>query len=181
MAKGNFVLVQLSNPEHIVCLRGISEDRKNFLYKDSDGTNELKEFPVKKMTYTMILSFDEDNEGKDEQAFRFPNRPTERGGRKRENWRVVMKMLKDAHEKASKELTNCEYPTISFLQKLRRRSESTADGRHMHDVGHVLEFQRKNPLTECGAEDELAGVITKKFDAWYKHEISVEIDDQVQV
>ena len=89
-------------------------------------------------------------------------------------------MLKAAHEEASKELTNCEYPTISFLQKLRR-SESTADGRHMHDVGHVLEFQKKNPSTECGAEGELAGVIIGDFEAWYKHEISVKKGDQVQV
>ena len=85
-----------------------------------------------------------------------------------------MEMLRAAHKEASKELTHCKYPKISFEQ-------NTVVGRHMHDVGHVLEFQRKNPLTECGAEDELAGVIIEDFEAWYKHEISVEKHDNVQV
>mgnify|MGYP001299529051 CR=1 FL=1 len=171
MAKGNFVLVQLTNPDHIVCLQGISDDRQYFLYKDSDGTTELKEFPVKKMTYAMIWSFDKENESEDEQAFRFPNLASGPGGRKRPNWTVVKKMLEAAHEKASKELTNCKYPTISFEKY----------GRHMHDVGHVLEFQSKNPSTECGTQDEQAGVIVEDFDAWYEHEISVKMGDQVQV
>ena len=175
------MLVQLSNPEHIICLQGISEDRQNFLYKDSDGTTELKEFPIRKMTYTMVLSLDEEHEGKNSQVFRFPNVSVGPRGRKRQNWREVKEMLKTSHEKVTGELTNCRYPKIKFDQNLRRRAESTECGRHMYDEGHVLEFQRKNRSIEVGARGEQTGIIIENFQALYKHEISVEIGEKVQV
>ena len=125
-----------------------------------------------KMTYAMICSFDEENEGKDEQAFRFPNRRWR--GRKCPNWFVVKALLNVAHKKASKELTNCEYPKISFLQ-------NTVTGRHMHDVGHILEFKRKNMSNESKAQDETEAVIAANFEAKYPHEISVKKGEHVQV
>ena len=135
----------------------------------------------------MICSFDEENEGKNEQAFRFPNLPPGRGGRKGKNCTRVKEMLESAHEKASNELINCEYPKISFNKRLQTRPKPKVVSRHMHDVGHVLEFHRKNLSTESGFKDacrvqpEGTGVIIEEFDALYEHEISVKIDDQVQV
>ena len=94
-----------------------------------------------------------------------------------------MEMLKAAHEKASKELTHCKYPKISFEQNLRRQSESTVVGRHMYDVGHILEFRRKNLSNESKSQEEtvMPADVVGDFEAKYPHEISVKRGDHVQV
>ena len=86
-----------------------------------------------------------------------------------------MEMLKAAHKEASKELTHCKYPKIRFDQNL--------DGRHMHDVGHILEFRRKNLSNESKSQEEtvIAANVVGEFEAKYPHEISVKTGDHVQV
>ena len=162
MAKGNFVLVQLSNPEHIVCLQGISDDRNDFLYQDSDGTAELKPFPIARITNLQVFLMDEAREGKENQRFR--------------------KMLVAAHEEATKGF--CSKSELCFKQDNRigdRNKRNRWERRHMYDVGYVLESKRINSTTEFGAEANQSGVIIEDFDARFEHEISVKIGDQVQV
>ena len=142
LARGNFVLVQLSNPEHIVCLQGISEDGKDFLYKDSDGSTYLKRFPIERITELQVMSMDEENEGKESQVFRFP-------GIKPANYSKVKSKLQSAHRKASKGLT--EKRKLDFGEDERIDDENyyrdgklltRGERRHMNDIGYVLEFKK---------------------------------------
>ena len=148
MAKGNFVLVQLSNPEHIVCLQGISDDGKDFLYQDSDGSTELKPFPIARITELQVLSMDEEHEAEESQLFRFPALKT--GNRNIANYSKVKSKLKDAHRKATKR--SSEKYKLDFEPDERIDNKNYYQDekllprwqrRHLHDVGYVLEFKKK--------------------------------------
>ena len=181
MAKGNFVLVQLSNPEHIVCLQGISDDGKDFLYQDSDGTTELKRFPIARITHTQVRSMDEEHEGKTNQHFRFPAARKSRLLSPKVHSLKVKTMLEDAHNEATKGFCAKK---LNFKRDNRIANEDQPnrwERRHMYEDGYVLEFKRTNSSTELGAEANQSGVIIEDFDARFKHEISVKIGDQVQV
>ena len=142
MAKGNFVLVQLSNPEHIVCLQGISEDGQDFLYQDSDGSTELKPFPIARITELQVMSMDEEHEGEESQVFRFP-------GIKQANYSKVKSKLQSAHRKASKGLTEkckLDFGLYERIDDDYRDENGTTlprwKRRHMNDIGYVLEFKK---------------------------------------
>ena len=181
MAKGNFVLVQLSNPEHIVCLQGISDDGQDFLYQDSDGTIELKRFPIARITHAQVYLMDEEHEGKAIKDFRFP--AARRLLSPKVHSSKVRKMLEAAHNEARESEGLCT-KKLNFEKDNRIVNEDQPnrwERRHMYDVGHVLEFKRTNSSTELGAEANQSGVIIEDFDARFEHEISVKIGDQVQV
>ena len=177
MAKGNFVLVQLSNPEHIVCLQGISDDRNDFLYQDSDGTAELKPFPIARITNLQVFLMDEEHEGKENQRFRFP-------AAQEENSEKVKTMLKDAHKEATKGFCSKLEPFFKQDKRIddkKYKDRNRWERRHMYDVGYVLEFKRINSTTEFGAKGGESGVIIEDFNARFQHEISVKKGDKVQV
>ena len=169
--KGNFVLVQLSNPEHIVCLQGISDDRNDFLYKDSDGSQELKPFPIERFTETHFRSLDRQTERTDpaNQAFRFAS--TERS-----NWITVKNLLTDAHNECCRR--SKIYGKINF--KRDKRLAHTPD-RYMYDKGYVLEFVKKKSIENVVKSHGEDVEIVKDFQAKYKHEISVKQGDKVKV